>query len=984
VLLALALGTGGLPALAVQPEGVLLAQAAAGQKPVPAEVQGWFYGALAAYERANPTEALRLQQQVVAWVRANRGPVDADLASALNNLGLFLGAVGRRSEALAPTEEAVKIYRDLAKSNPAFLGDLAGALNNLGKALTEVGRRAEALAPSEEAVKIYRELAKSNPAFLGGLARALNNLGIRYSDLGRRAEALAPSEEAVKIYRELAKSNPAFLGDLAMALNNLGKALSEVSRRSEALAPTEEAVKIYRDLAKSNPAFLGDLAGVLNNLAYNYSDLGRRSEALAPTEEAVKIYRDLAKSNPAFLGDLAGVLNNLGIHDGHLGRRTEALAPREEAVKIYRGLAKSNPAFLGNLALALNNLGGAVSEVGRRAEALAPAEEAVKIFRELAKSNPAFLGDLAMALNNLGKALSEVGRSPEALSPTEEAVKIYRDLAKGNTAFLEELAQSTTNLAILQIQQGNPGAAIPLLRESMASEALFLQQQLPLMPEEQRQALVDTLGSRWLQPFSQAEQGPAGGELALYTRLNRYAPLQSIERRQAILSRSSGAPRQLVDRLSALTAELANANLDVNKRQQAQEESQRLQAELYRQLPELKPRLVEPSEVAQRLPADGVLVELQRYSPYDPSKPEGQRIGAERYLALVLQRSGTIQAVDLGLAQPLEQAIATALTATIGQTAAAAPAWAAVAEKVFGPLQAAIGGQRRWFIAPDGELHRVPFSALAVLAGGIRVLPEGVKLQSLGSGRDLLPLPAASSQARATTTALVLANPTTRGWPDLEGADAEGAAVATALRVPLQRGPAATVAQLQQAKSPRVIHVAGHGYFDPEAKGDPLLASGLVLAGADSSKLPSRAATATAASAATGQIQRQNQDDGYLSAKEAARLQLDGTQLVVLSACETGLGNQRTGEGVFGLQRALTVAGARGTLLSLWKVPDAASRTFMERFYALLSQGMAPSAAVRQVQAEFRSQPTIGGKAKLAGWSDPYYWAAWQYSGVPE
>ena len=126
------------------------------------------------------------------------------------------------------------------------------------------------------------------------------------------------------------------------------------------------------------------------------------------------------------------------------------------------------------------------------------------------------------------------------------------------------------------------------------------------------------------------------------------------------------------------------------------------------------------------------------------------------------------------------------------------------------------------------------------------------------------------------------------------------------------------------------------------------------------------------------------QDDGYLSAKEAARLQLDGTQLVVLSACETGLGNQRTGEGVFGLQRALTVAGARGTLLSLWKVPDQASRTFMERFYALLNQGLAPSAAVRQVQAEFRSQPTIGGKTKLASWSDPYYWAAWQYSGVPQ
>ena len=284
VLLALALGPGGLPALAVQPEGVLLAQAAAGQKPLPAEVEGWADGAVAAHRRGDPAEALRLQQQVVAWLRANRGPVDAELARALSNLGVFLGAVGRRAEALAPTEEAVKLYRDLAKSNPAFLGDLA---------------------------------------------RALNNLGVSYRDLGRRAEALAPTEEAVKLYRDLAKSNP---------------------------------------------------------------------------------------------------------------------------------------------------------------------------------------------------------------------------------AFLEELARSTTNLANLQIQQGNPGAAIPLLRESMASEALFLQKQLPLMAEERRQALVNTLGSRWEQPFSQAQQGEAGAELALYTRLNRYAPLQDVERRQAALSRSSGAPRQLVDRLTALAS----------------------------------------------------------------------------------------------------------------------------------------------------------------------------------------------------------------------------------------------------------------------------------------------------------------------------------------------------------------------------------------------------------------------------------------------
>ena len=111
----------------------------------------------------------------------------------------------------------MRIYRELAKTNPAFRPDLAGSLNNLGIRYSELGRRAEALAPTEEAVTIRRELAKTNPAFRPDLAGSLNNLGIRYSELGRRAEALAPTEEAVSIYRELAKTNPAFRPDLAPA-----------------------------------------------------------------------------------------------------------------------------------------------------------------------------------------------------------------------------------------------------------------------------------------------------------------------------------------------------------------------------------------------------------------------------------------------------------------------------------------------------------------------------------------------------------------------------------------------------------------------------------------------------------------------------------------------------------------------------------------------------------------------------------------------
>ena len=113
-------------------------------------------------------------------------------------------------------------------------------------------------------------------------------------------------------------------------------------------------------------------------------------------------------------------------------------------------------------------------------------------------------------------------------------------------------------------------------------------------------------------------------------------------------------------------------------------------------------------------------------------------------------------------------------------------------------------------------------------------------------------------------------------------------------------------------------------------------------------------------------------DDGRLTALEATDLYLEGTELVTLSACSTGLGSQATGEGVYGLQRSLRVAGAHSTLLSLWEVDDNATKIFMLKYYKLLKQGVGRAEALRQVQRELRGQ---------AGWSHPHYWAAWQLSG---
>jgi CHAT domain-containing protein len=137
----------------------------------------------------------------------------------------------------------------------------------------------------------------------------------------------------------------------------------------------------------------------------------------------------------------------------------------------------------------------------------------------------------------------------------------------------------------------------------------------------------------------------------------------------------------------------------------------------------------------------------------------------------------------------------------------------------------------------------------------------------------------------------------------------------------------------------------------------PLLRSGIALAGANQ---PS--------------TNNSTDDDGYLTALEIAQLDWKGTELVVISACESGKGDIQAGEGVYGLKRAIAVAGARSSLLSLWKVDDQATAAFMESFYTKLKAGQPRAQALALTQQQFRqsSNPT---------WRHPYVWAAFQLSG---
>jgi len=294
-------------------------------------------------------------------------------------------------------------------------------------------------------------------------------------------------------------------------------------------------------------------------------------------------------------------------------------------------------------------------------------------------------------------------------------------------------------------------------------------------------------------------------------------------------------------------------------------------------------------------------------------------------------------------------------------------------------------------VCPEGALELVPVEAMVAPSG--RFVIEDHVVSYLTTGRDLL---AGASESPPTGGAVIVADPdfdaplpasqpaTSAAPPPvtqpafsfqpLPGTRREAEQIARLLNVDpdnVLTGPAATKSAFMRLHSPRVLHVATHGFLLPAGPrtgtstrpdadraetsaglNDALLRSGLALAGANRP--------------GPGDPTR-----GILTAMEVSGLSLQGTDLVVLSACETGLGVGRRGEGLFGLRRSFLQAGAKSIVTSLWKVSDADTIDLMAAFYGGWRSGRGKADALRSAQLKM-----IGDlRARSDGWAHPFFWA---------
>jgi CHAT domain-containing protein/tetratricopeptide (TPR) repeat protein len=393
--------------------------------------------------------------------------------------------------------------------------------------------------------------------------------------------------------------------------------------------------------------------------------------------------------------------------------------------------------------------------------------------------------------------------------------------------------------------------------------------------------------------------------------------------------------------------------------------------------------------IQARVPKGAALVEFVSYRAVDPKAVHvivqaaglaTEAASERRYAAYVLRPSGPPSWVDLGEAGPIETRLGRLRKALASPDRTDARQRArALDEKVMRPVRGLVGDATQLIVSPDGALNLVPFGALVDEQD--RFLLQRYRLSYVTSGRDLLrlrlggaprsgPVAVAAPAFGGSAEGSFASSAPARGrrsmelgsmqWAPLPGTASEAAALRSVFPdLQLLTGGEATEERVKALQAPRLLHVATHGFFLPEPKGDeaaaaenPLLRSGLVLSGANR--------------------RDSGEEDGVLTALEAAALDLWGTELVVLSACETGLGEVQAGEGVYGLRRALVLAGARAQVMSLWRVDDEATRDLMGAFYRRLRAGESASQALRQSQLQMLRDEKR---------AHPFYWAAFIHSG---
>ncbi|MEQ8999449.1 MAG: tetratricopeptide repeat protein [Coleofasciculus sp. B1-GNL1-01] len=894
-------------------------------------------------------------------------------AVTLNNIGSVYDDLGEKQQALEYYQQALPLSQ--------AVGDRAReatTLNNIGDVYSDLGEKQRALEYFQQALPLFQAVSNRE-----GEAATLNNIGLVYSDLGEKQQALEYYQQALLLSQAVGNRE----GE-AITLNNIGDIYDNLGEKQQALEYYQQALSLFQAV--------GDRAGeaaTLSNIGLVYRELGEKQQALEYYQQALLLSQavgDRAKE--------ATTLTNIGAVYHALGEKQQALEYYQQALPLIQAVGDR-----AGEATILTNIGVVYRELGEKQQALEYYQQALPLSQAV--------GDRAQeaaTLSNIGTVYHALGEKQQALEYYQQALPLsqavedralkattlsniaYAERSRGN--FQQALIQMQASIEI--IEDLRTKVASPELRQTyFATVQHYYQFYIDLLMQLHQQNPnqgYDKLA------FHISERSRARTLLELLTEANANiregVDPDLLQQEQTLNAKLDATEKQRIEIYSNPASTPAQKTAIEQQRQQLLEDYQQLQDQI---------RATSPKYAALKYPQPLTLEQVQQQILDEDTLLLQYSLGRDNsYLWAVTKDSFTsyqlpprdeietlarrfyrllqIPGYEIGNPRGIAKVVPRDNLNSVAQ----------LSELLFGQVAEQLT-KKRIVVVADGALQYIPFAALATPETADTDTPiplinqyELVNLPSsstLGIIRDQI-----NGRQEAPQQLAILADPVftdndnrLKNVPSREmKVNLNQASLNRSIRVseinlnrlPGTRTEAEAILNLvspetqtnafdfeanrdfinnPQLRNYQIIHLATHGILNSEA---PEL-SGVVLSLVD---------------------KQGNPKSGFLRLHDIFNLNLPA-ELVVLSACQTGLGEEIRGEGLVGLTRGFMYAGAPRLVVSLWNVDDAATAEFMTRFYQLmLNEGLKPAQALRETQLQMQQETQ---------WKSPYYWAAFTLQG---
>jgi len=777
-------------------------------------------------------------------------------------------------------------------------------------------------------------------------ATALAELAKVYYSMDHPEQGRPMAEQALEIVQRAAPNTK----ESAIVADALDKICLALADKACSLRAAELAVAAIRASHDEDDLYLASMLQDLGEIRWMLHD---GAGANAAMEESIAIVDRQAKPSPP----MAILEGNAGQYMILSGQTDKALIHLNKALALSISIYGSDSVQAGYV---LNNLGMFYAQIGRFNEALTEFEQSLVLIRKW--YGPTHTRT-ASEESGYARALMDAGQLPEAIdvalrahqSLRENATLAIRVLPENQALALIRSSASPLDTALSVVTQHPEIKTAQVYQEEIRSRALVAEEMA------QRQVSLNRTGDLEV--------------AALLKELDA-------ERSSVLNARTSGLPDAATSQASeAATAKIEQVERVLAERSAAYRAGQRM-------------RTVDLEDVRRSLPPQSILVSYVAYRHSGAHAPDGSTTFVPFYMAFVLHPdSSRIQVFDLGEGKGIDDLVAKARAAADAEAHSGGlgstrnereyrDAALALRQRIWDPLKAELANAKLALVVADGSLNLVPFAGLP--EGNGYLIEHGPVIHMLTSERDLVPADQGPkklglfaigspsfelAENRLPPSPLRGANPTCDAFSKIEFQPLPGSAYEVAdvgsswMRwnaaepAQLVTGEDATLARfISDSVHSRVLHIATHAFLLDQSCGNdnPLLHSGLVFAGGSHGGAQS-----------------------IMTAEQIASLDLSGVDWAVLSACNTGNGELRNGEGVLGLQRAFRVAGAHSVIMTLWPVDDNVSRQFMHELYAERLGRHATTA-----EAVWNSSRKVLLDRRAAGKSThPWYWAGFVGSG---